>query len=94
MRLSALRLDRYDQFSGYVAAMRAAGAGEELWSRFMANAMEVDAERELQAAQKYLSQPFIVVIAGSRAACRESLADFDEVEIYDARGQWIETIRK
>jgi len=41
-----------------------------------------------------LSQPFIVVIAGSRAACRESLADFDEVEIYDARGQWIETIRK
>jgi len=89
-----LRLDRYDQFSGYVAAMRAAGAGEELWSRFMANAMEVDAERVLQAAQKYLSQPFLVVIAGSRTASRESLAEFDEVEIYDARGQWMETIRK
>jgi len=89
-----LQLDRYDNFSGYVAAMKAAGAGEELWSRFPANVLEVDSDRILQAAQKYLSQPFVVVIAGSRNLCRDGLAEFDEVEIFDARGQLLETIKK
>jgi len=89
-----LRLDRYDNFSGYIAAMKASGAGEELWTRFPANVMEVDAERILQAAQKYLSQPFIVVIAGSFRVCREALTEFEEVEVYDTRGQLLETIKK
>ena len=89
-----LRLDRYDNFSGYVAAMKAAGAGEELWSRFPANVMEVDSDRILQTAQKFLIQPFVVVIAGSLKSCREELTEFDEVEIFDARGQLLEMIRK
>ncbi|MCX6565529.1 MAG: pitrilysin family protein [Candidatus Aminicenantes bacterium] len=89
-----IQLDRYDNFSGYVAAMKAAGAGEELWSRFPENMLEVDSDRILQTAQKYLSQPFVVVIAGSGKLCRDGLAEFDEVEIFDARGQLLETIKK
>jgi hypothetical protein len=36
----------------------------------------------------------VVVIAGSRELCREALAEFEEVEFFDARGQSIETIKK
>ena len=89
-----LQLDRFDEFSGYIAAMKASGAGEEIWSRFPANILAVDAASVLQTAQKYLSQPLLTVIAGSRELCREALAEFDEVEIFDARGQYLETLKK
>jgi hypothetical protein len=74
--------------------MKASGAGEEIWSRFPANILAVDAASVLQTAQKYLSQPLLTVIAGSRELCREALAEFDEVEIFDARGQYLETLKK
>ncbi|MHB8054795.1 MAG: M16 family metallopeptidase [Candidatus Aminicenantales bacterium] len=89
-----LQLDRYDSYSGYIAALKASGEGEELWSRFPENVLEVDPDRVLKAAQKYLSQPFVVVIAGPRERCRDDLAEFDEVDMFDARGQYLETIRK
>ncbi len=89
-----LQLDRYDNYSGYIAALKATGDGEELWSRFSENVLEVDPDRVLKAAQKYLSQPFVVVIAGPRDICRDQLAEFDEVDMFDARGQFLETIKK
>ena len=89
-----LQLDRFDAYSGYVANLKAAGEGEDLWSRFPENVLDVDSGRVLQAARKYLSQPFIVVIAGPRERCREELAQFEDVDIFDVRGQLLETIRK
>lgn len=89
-----LQLDRYDAYAGYVANVKASGGGEELWSRFSGNVLEVDAGRVLQAAKKYLSQPFIVVIAGPRERCWEELAQFEEVDVFDVRGQLVESIRK
>jgi zinc protease len=88
------QIDRYDDFSGYLASLKASGAGNELWGRFPELILEVDAERILQTAQKYLTQPFLVVIAGSREQCWEPLSEFETVEIYDAKGQLKSTNRK
>lgn len=89
-----LQLDRIDDFAGYAASIKATGAGDELWSRYAENVIGIEADRIRQTAQKFLTQPLLVVIAGSRELCRDSLAEFDEVDMYDARGQFIETIKK
>ncbi|MBN1939401.1 MAG: insulinase family protein [Candidatus Aminicenantes bacterium] len=89
-----LRLDRIDDFAGYVASMKATGAGDEIWSRFAENVIGIDSDGIFQGAKKFLAQPLVVVMAGSLKLCRESLAEFEEVEILDARGQSIETIRR
>ncbi len=88
-----IQLDRIDDLAGFVASMKATGAGDEIWARFAENVIAIDAARILQTAQKFLTQPMVVVIAGSRELCREALAEFEEVEFFDARGQYIETIK-
>jgi hypothetical protein len=77
-----------------VSTLLASGAGEELWARFPEFVLDVDAERILLTAQKYLTQPFLIVIAGSREQCWEALSEFETVEIYDAKGQLKSTNRK
>jgi zinc protease len=89
-----LLLDRIDEFAGYAASMKATGAGDELWSRFAENVIGLDAAGVLQTARKYLNQPMVVVMSGSLELCRGALADFDEVDVLDARGQHVETIRR
>jgi predicted Zn-dependent peptidase len=88
------QIDRFDDYSGSVSTLLASGAGEELWARFPEFVLDVDAERILLTAQKYLTQPFLIVIAGSREQCWEALSEFETVEIYDAKGQLKSTNRK
>jgi hypothetical protein len=56
--------------------------------------MLVNAERVFEAAQKYLLQPFIVVVAGDKTSLSDHLTEFDTYDVFDNKGQYQYTVSK
>jgi zinc protease len=82
-------IERYDLFSERIAEAIALGGVEDRWSRYYEAVIGVDVERT-----SALGQPFCVVIAGAKAACLDRLAEFETVEIFEAKGQYLSTLTK
>jgi zinc protease len=86
-----LRLARLEDFASRAALIKAAGWGNEAWTGYYEQTWSVGAERIAEIARQRLTSPFLIVIAGDRAVCDERLIEFDLVEYYDARGQFLYT---
>lgn len=89
-----LSFERYDTLSEKVAEIRAYNKGEEFWSKYYEQVMLVNAERVFEAAQKYLLQPFVVVIAGDKHSLSDHLAEFESYDVFDNKGQYQYTVSK
>ena len=90
-----LGLERFEQFTARMADIIALGGGEELWNGYYGRVMLVDADRVLDAAQRYfLPLPFIAVIAGDRGSLTGQLAALEAYDIYDSQGQFLSTWTK
>lgn len=90
-----LGLERFDQFTARMADIIALGGGEELWNGYYGQVMLVDADRVLDAAQRYLLPlSFVAVIAGDRASLTGRLAALEAYDIYDSKGQFLATSTK
>jgi len=90
-----LGLERFDAFTARMAEIFALGGGEELWNGYYGQVMLVNADRVLEAAQKYLlPMPFITVIAGDRASLADRLAVLESYDLYNSKGQFLATYTK
>jgi hypothetical protein len=49
----------------------------------------VGPERVAEAAARVFQSKLVIVIAGDKRACDERLADFETVEYYDSKGQYL-----
>jgi zinc protease len=87
-------LERFDQLTARMADIIALGGGEEFWNGYYSQVILVDADRVLKAAQSYLQQPFVTVIAGDRAGLADRLSALDTYDVYDAKGQFVTTYTK
>ncbi|MDD8027261.1 MAG: pitrilysin family protein, partial [Acidobacteriota bacterium] len=86
-----LRLARLEDFASRVALIKAAGWGDEAWNSYYEQTMTVGPDRIADIARQRMTSPFLIVIAGDRALCDARLVEFDLVEFYDAKGQFLYT---
>jgi zinc protease len=89
-----LQIERYDEFSRKLAEIQARDEGEEFWSRYYEQVMSVNAERVFAAAQKFLSRPFIVVVAGDKSVLGDHLTDLESYDVVDTKGQLLSSQTK
>ena len=83
--------DRYAERLAWVAAL---GLDAGHWTRASDNLMLVNAEKVIEAAQKYLPMTPVVVIVGKMEWAAAALKDFDSVEIYDSTGAFRKILRQ
>ena len=84
-----LRLARFEDFVARAGLIEAVGWGPEAWNRYYEPMWLVGPERVAETAARSLQSRLIVVIAGSKKDCDERLAEFETVEYYDAKGQYL-----
>jgi predicted Zn-dependent peptidase len=89
-----VEIERLDAFSEKVADIKARSGGDECWNKYYEQVMLVNGERVFGAAQKYLLQPFIVVVAGDKSVLSERLSEFDSFDVFDSKGQFQYTANK
>ena len=83
-----LRLARFEDFVARAGLIEAVGWGPEAWNRYYEPMWLVGPERVAETAVRSFQSRLVVVIAGSKKACDERLAEFETVEYYDAKGQY------
>ena len=81
-----LRIEAFDQLALRVAQIKAFNLGEESWNRHYEVIMLVNAETVYKAAQKYPLRTPVVVIAGDKNILVDYLHDFENIEVYNAKG--------
>jgi predicted Zn-dependent peptidase len=59
----------------------------DYWNNYYENIMLINAERVFQVAQKYPLLTPVVVIVGDKDKILEHIGDFEEVEIYNSKGE-------
>jgi len=89
-----LQVGHLDQLSRRIAEILALSLGDSMWGRFNDNISLVDADRILDAAQKYFLPKPVVVIVGDKDILLEHLRDVDRLEVYDLKGVLLFTLIK
>lgn len=67
---------------------------QDFWNKYYENIMLVSAEKVKEVARKYFSNQPLVVIAGDLNSALDYLKDFEKIEIYNRKGQFIATFQK
>lgn len=83
-----LQLQNPDQLNQRLALQNLYNLPDNFWSRYIENIMVVGAENVREAARKYLSNKPLIVIVGKFNPEFDYLKEFDNIEIYDAKGQF------
>jgi predicted Zn-dependent peptidase len=89
-----LKFASLEGYSEKLAQVVALGLGARDWNKAPDNLMMVNADRALEAAQKYYSPVPVIVIVGNREWAFPALNDFNVVELYDSSGALKMTFRK
>lgn len=64
------------------------------WNKYSENIMLVNLEKIKEVARKYFSHQPLVVISGDLNSTLDYLKDFEKIEIYNRKGQFIATYQK
>jgi predicted Zn-dependent peptidase len=89
-----LGLNRPDALVRRLAESLAFSWGDSRWGRFNDNVTQVDADRILEAAQRYFRPKPVVVIVGNKDVLLEHLRDLERLEVYDLKGVHLFTLIK
>jgi len=89
-----LQIARFDGFSEKVAEIKALDGGQECWNKYSEQVALVNSERVFEAAQRFLLQSFMIVIAGDKNTLSPHLAEFDSYDVFDNKGQFQYTWNK
>jgi predicted Zn-dependent peptidase len=89
-----LKFESPDRYADRLAWVVALGLDAGHWSRASDNLMLVNVEKVLEAAQKYLPMPPVIVIVGKMEWAAAALKDFNAVEIYDSTGAFKTILRQ
>jgi predicted Zn-dependent peptidase len=89
-----LKFESPDRYADRLAWVVALGLDAGHWNRASDNLMLVNAEKVIEAAQKYLPMTPVIVIVGNMGWGGAALKDFDAVEIYDNAGAFKTILRQ
>jgi predicted Zn-dependent peptidase len=89
-----LKNEPLTSFSLEVARIKTFNLGDDHWNKYYDSIIQVNLERVLATAQRFLQPPPAVVIVGNRDLIAETLREFDTVDIYDISGSLRSTINK
>lgn len=89
-----LKFEAPDRYAERLAWVVALGLDSGHWTRVSDNLMLVNAEKVIDAAQKYLPLTPVVVIVGKMEWAAVALKGFDTVEIYDSTGAFKKILRQ
>ncbi|MGA2585778.1 MAG: pitrilysin family protein [Candidatus Aminicenantales bacterium] len=89
-----LEIERFNDMGARAAEIKARDGGDEGWNKYYEQVKLVDAGRVFDAAQKFLLQPFYIVIAGDKNVLFKSFIDFDTYDVYDNKGQFQYSVTK
>jgi zinc protease len=88
-----VKIQNFEAFSARAAEAQAENSRNELWTNYCEQVMLVSAESVFASAQKYLLQPFLIVIAGDKSVLSDRLAEFEAFDVYDNQGQFLYTVK-
>lgn len=89
-----LQINTYDKLSSKVSEIKALELGEEHWSGYYENIIDVNAEKVFETAKRAPLLTPVVVIVGDKYEITDYLRDFKEVEVYDNKGILQYTIKQ
>ena len=89
-----LKNEPLTSFSLEVARIKTFNLGDDHWNKYYDSIIQVNLERVLATAQRFLQRLPAVVIVGNRDLIAEPLREFDTVDIYDISGSLKSTVNK
>ena len=83
-----------DNFSSRVSEITAFNLGEEHWIKYHESIQLINSKRVFEIAQKYSLLPPVVVIVGDKNILLDQPIEFEELEVYNSKGELQYTIKK
>ncbi|MGB4704427.1 MAG: pitrilysin family protein [Candidatus Saccharicenans sp.] len=89
-----LQFENAETMSRRIALLDFLELPADFWTRYFQNIMLVDVDSVREVARKYLSTRPLVVIAGEATRTLDYLKDFDKIEVYNRKGQFLGVLEK
>lgn len=83
-----------DNFSSRVSEITAFNLGEEHWLKYHESIQLINSKRVFEIAQKYSLLPPVVVIVGDKNILLDLPIEFEELEVYNSKGELQYKIKK
>jgi predicted Zn-dependent peptidase len=89
-----LDIQTYDNLSAAVSEIKALNLGEEYWEKYYDNIMLINSEKTFEMARTYTLLSPVVVIVGDSRKIIDHIQEFEEIEIYDSKGNLRQITKK
>ncbi len=83
-----LQIEPPEELSKRIGLLEIFKLPSDFWSKYYQNIMLVNAERVQSVARGYLTKKPLVIIAGDLNRTLNHLSEFDQIEIYNRKGQF------
>ncbi|UCC41312.1 MAG: insulinase family protein [Candidatus Aminicenantes bacterium] len=89
-----LKIEILEELSSRVSEIKVFNLGEEHWSKYYENIMFINSKKVFETAQKYPLLTSVVVIVGDKDVMLDYVLEFDEVDMYDIKGNLLQSFKK
>jgi len=89
-----LKIETFESFCSRISEAIAFTLSSEFWSRYYENIMLINTEKVFEVAQKYPLLTPVVIIVADKTKIMEYLNDFEEIEVYNSKGEFQYTQKK
>jgi len=89
-----LQIETFESFCSRITEAQAFALGNEFWNDYYENIMLISSEKVFEVAQKYPLLTPVVIIVADKNKIIEHLSGFEEIEIYNSRGELQYTQKK
>ncbi len=83
-------IQTFDTLSTAVSKIKALNLGEEYWEKYYDNIMLINSEKTFEMARTYTLLSPVVVIVGDSRKIIDHIQEFEEIEIYDSKGNLLQ----
>jgi zinc protease len=89
-----IKIETMEELSSRVSEIKAFNLGENHWSKYYENIMFTNSEMVFETAQRYPLLASAVVIVGDKNVIIDHVMDFDEIDMYDIKGNLLQSFKK
>lgn len=89
-----LKIEIMEELSSKVSEIKAFNLGENHWSKYYENIMFTNSKKVFETAQRYPLLTSVVVIVGDKNVIIDHVMEFDEIDMYDIKGNLVQSFKK
>lgn len=89
-----IEIEIKEELSSKVSEIKAFNLGENHWSKYYENIMFTNSKKVFDTAQRYPFLTSVVVIVGDINVIIDHVMEFDEIHMYDIKGNLLQSFRK